>query len=102
MTATPHWQRELPDFVLVTVDGLVQGLDPDVTTRASGRVVIAMPDFTADAVAHALDTLGELADRLHMDRDWTGERELAAALREAAEAAGYCCPSDTGRSGEPS
>lgn len=67
-------------------------MDPDVTRRTPGRVMIAMPDFTADAVAHVLRDLGELADRIHLERDWTGERELAAALQEAARAAGYRCP----------
>lgn len=51
-----------------------------------------MPDFTADAVAHVLRKLGGLADQLGMERDWMGERELAAALFEAARAAGYRCP----------
>jgi hypothetical protein len=36
----------------------------------------------------ALIDLGELADRVRMDREWTGERELAAALQEAAQVAG--------------
>lgn len=31
MTATPHWQRELSDFVSVTVEGQIRSLDPDVT-----------------------------------------------------------------------
>ena len=100
MTATPHWKRELPDFVSVTVEGRIRGIDPDVTTRAPGRVVIAMPDFTADAVAHALNALGDLADRVHIERDWIAERELADALWEAAEVVGYRCPSDAGHTGE--
>ena len=33
MTATPHWQRELSDFVSVTVEGQIRSLDPDVTTH---------------------------------------------------------------------
>jgi hypothetical protein len=89
-------------MALRTVDGHIGGIDPDVTDRAPGRVVITMPDFTADAVAHALADLGELADRIKLDRVWTGERELAAALLEAAEVAGYHCPSRTSRGGGPS
>ena len=92
MSDEQSWRRELPDYVSVAVDGTLSGIDPDVTERAPGRVVIAMPDFTADAVAHVLSKLGELADRLGMERDWMGERELAAALFEAARAAGYRCP----------
>ena len=86
------WRRELPDFVSVSLDGDVGGIDPDVTLRAPGRVVIVMPDFTADAVAHVLGRLGDLADRFGMERDWMGERELAAALADAAAEAGYHCP----------
>lgn len=86
------WRRELPDFVSVAVDGEIGGIDPDVTVRAPGRVVIVMPDFTADAVAHVLSNLGELADRFGMERDWMGEHDLAVALFDAAAAAGYRCP----------
>jgi hypothetical protein len=90
------WRRELPDYVSVAVDGLVGGIDPDVTERAPGRVVIVMPDFTADAVAHVLSNLGELADRFGMERDWMGEHDLAVALFDAAAAAGYHCPNQPG------
>ena len=96
MSGEPSWRQELPDYVSVTVDGTLNGVDPDVTERAPGRVVIVMPDFTADAVAHVLSKLGELADRFGMERDWMGERELAAALFEAARAAGYHCPVSAG------
>lgn len=92
MSGELSWRRELPDYVSVAVDGELGGIDPDVTERPAGRVVIVMPDFTADAVAHVLDVLGELADRFGMQRDWTGEHELAAALSDAAAAAGYHCP----------
>ena len=90
------WRRELPDYVSVAVDGQVGGIDPDVTVRAPGRVVIVMPDFTADAVAHVLSNLGELADRFGMERDWMGEHDLAVALFDAAAAAGYQCPNQPG------
>lgn len=86
------WRRELPDFVSVAVDGAIGGIDPDITERAPGRVVIVMPDFTADAIAHVLSNLGELADRFGMERDWMGEHDLAVALSDAAAAAGYHCP----------
>ena len=65
------------------------------TNRVPGRVVIAMPDFTADALAHVLNHLGQLADTLHIERVGVGEAELAAALFDAAQAAGYHCPSGT-------
>lgn len=86
------FRRDLPEYVSVAVDGQMSGLDPDVMQRGPGRVVIVMPDDMADAIAHALSDLGELAERLHMERDWMGEQELAAALFDAAAAAGYRCP----------
>lgn len=86
------WRRELPDYVSVAVDGRMGGIDPDVTSRTPGRVVVVMPDSTADAVAHALSNLGELADRFGMERDWMGEHDLAVALFDAAREAGYHCP----------
>lgn len=96
MSGELSWRRELPDYVSVVVDGTLSGVDPDVTERAPGRVVIVMPDFTADAVAHVLMTLGELADRFGMERDWMGERDLSVALFEAARSAGYHCPTASG------
>lgn len=44
MSGEPSWRRELPDHVSVAVDGAIDGIDPDVTTHAPGRVVIVMPD----------------------------------------------------------
>jgi hypothetical protein len=92
---TAGWRRELPEFVSVAVEGPFRGLDRDVTERVPGRVVIAMPDFTADALAHVLNHLGQLADTLHIERVGVGEAELAAALFDAAQAAGYHCPFGT-------
>lgn len=89
------WRRELPEFISVVVDGEFGDIDVEVTERMPGRVTVVMLDFTADAIAHALIDLGELADRVRMDRERTGERELAAALQEAAEVAGYRCPGRT-------
>jgi hypothetical protein len=94
MTEELGFRQELPEFVSVAVDGGLSGIDPDVTSRVPGRVVVVMPDFTADAISHALTVLGELADRLGLERDWIGERELAAALSAAARSAGFHCPEE--------
>jgi hypothetical protein len=87
------FRRELPEFISVTVEGDFYHIDPDVTERTPGRVVIAMPDFTADALAHSLAYLAKIADGLDQERVGVGERELAQALFDAAQAAGYRCPS---------
>ena len=91
--AAAGWRRDLPEFVSVTVEGTYGGVDPDITERTPGRIVVTMPDFTADALAHALSYLSRVADAMNRDRVGVGERELAEALFEAAHAAGYRCPS---------
>jgi hypothetical protein len=91
--AAAGWRRDLPEFVSVTVEGTYGGVDPDITERTPGRIVITMPDFTADALAHALSCLSRVADAMNRHRVGVGERELAEALFEAAHAGGYRCPS---------
>jgi hypothetical protein len=93
-TALPPavWSRNLPEFVSVTVEGVFGGVDPDITERTPGRVVVTMPDFTADALAHALSYLSRVADAMNRERVGVGECELAEALFEAARAGGYRCP----------
>ena len=85
------FRRELAEFVSVEVQGTYENFDPDITDRTPGRVVIAMPDFTADALAHALGYLGRFAELLDADRLGVGPGELAQALREAAAATGVPC-----------
>ena len=87
------FHRELPEFLSVTVEGDFAGVDQDITERIPGRVVVVMPDFTADALAHALAYLARIGDALDQERVGVGERELAEALFDAARAAGYHCPS---------
>ena len=86
-----RFRRELPEFVSVWVEGAYENFDPDITERTPGRVVIAMPDFTADALAHALDYLGRLAELLDGERLGVGPGELAAALHAAAAVTGVPC-----------
>ena len=35
--AAPRFQRELPEFVSVRVDGAYESFDPDITERTPGR-----------------------------------------------------------------
>ena len=93
LSATSSFLRELPEFVSVRVDGAYENFDPDITERTPGRVVIAMPDFTADALAHVLDHLGRFAELLDVERLGVGPSELAEALHQAAAAAGVPCAS---------
>ena len=93
--ATVSFRRELADRVTVTVEGTVSGVDPDVTVRCPGRVVVTMPDFVADELAHALGQAWQLVDMLGRDTPGMGEaggRALTAALAEAAAAGGFRCP----------
>lgn len=85
------FRRDLPEFVSVRVDGAYENFDPDITERTPGRVVISMPDFTADSLAHVLDYLGRFADLLDMERLGVGPGDLAQALHEAAATTGMPC-----------
>lgn len=85
------FRRELPEFVSVRVEGAYENFDPDITERTPGRVVVAMPDFTAEALAHVLNYLGRFAELLDAERLGVGPEELAQALHEAAAATGVPC-----------
>ena len=93
VSAASAFSRDLPEFVSVRVDGAYDNFDRDITERTPGRVVVAMPDFTADALAHMLDYLGRLADVLDAERLGVGPHDLAQALHEAAAATGVPCTS---------
>lgn len=94
MPPVSSFNRELPEFVSVRVDGAYDYFDEDITERTPGRVVIAMPDFTADALAHVLSYLGRFAGLLDVDRLGVTPCELAEALHEAAAATGVSCTSE--------
>ena len=91
LSLAPYFHRELPEFVTVAVDGAYENFDPDITERTPGRVVIAMPDFTADALAHVLGYLARFADLLDAERLGVGPQELAEALHAAAATTGVPC-----------
>jgi hypothetical protein len=91
-----RWRRELAEQVSVAVDGLVELADTVPARRPVGRVVVSMPDFVADTVAHLL-AIGcrvatEDASRDEADTPGPEERALAEALFAASRAAGYRCP----------
>jgi len=88
----PAFHRELPDYITVTVDGVVEGVDPDVTDRPPGRVVITLPDYAADSLAHLIAQswwISRLFDS--EDRFGLADRALAEAIYAAA-ATTYRCP----------
>lgn len=87
----PTYRRELPEFVTVSVEGSYEDVDPDITERTPGRVVVAMPDFTAESLAHVLDHLGRFAALLDVERLGVGPDDLAHALHEAAAVTGVPC-----------
>jgi hypothetical protein len=89
---SPSYRRELSDNVTVTVEGPMTEVDPDISDRPPARVLLSMPDYTADALAHLLaawHTARALADVEALGPD---ERSLAEALYDAATSGGYRCP----------
>jgi DNA-binding XRE family transcriptional regulator len=103
MTTTKDsgWRLALPEHAVITLDGSYHGLDPDVAEdRPVGRVVLAMPDFVADSLAHAVAKYYHVA---HVMSDGRGsmavgplERAVAEGLAAAARACGYQCPFGAG------
>jgi hypothetical protein len=92
-TAGPPFRRELADYITVAVNGVVEGVDDDITTRAPARVVVSLPDYVADGLAHLVARLWKLSV-VFGDERGTGidERPLAEALFAASAAGGYRCP----------
>jgi hypothetical protein len=89
---TPPYRRELSDNVTVTVEGAMTEVDPDVSDRPPARVVLAMPDYTADALAHLLAAWHTARALAEVEDLGPNERTLAEALYEAALSGGYRCP----------
>jgi hypothetical protein len=85
----------LDERVTVAVDGVVVDLEDSVPARRSvGRVVVVMPDFVADTVAHLLAAGCDVSAESAPDAPGRGplERELVAALFAASKVNGYRCP----------
>jgi hypothetical protein len=95
-TTEVGFHRVLPDHITVAVEGVFTDLDADdpvPSTRAAARVVVTMPDFYADTLAHLIADAWHLAHRLG-GAGYVGppERALAEALYAASTVAGYRCP----------
>ena len=90
--STP-FSRTLPDNLTVTVEGTYD-LDRDITERRPARVVLTMPDYAADSLAHLLAYLSRLADVFPgLDENGLDCAVVAEALYAAATASGdYRCP----------
>jgi hypothetical protein len=88
---TTNWHQNLPEYMNVSVDGVVAGVDPEITQRQPGRVVLTMPDFTADNLGRVLAKAWQVARALDDPSIGPAERALAEALVAAAEVGGYRC-----------
>jgi hypothetical protein len=90
-TFTQAWRRDLPEYMTVSVDGTFTGVDPEITSRLPGRVVLTMPDFTADSLARVLAKAWQVARTMEDPSIGPAERALAEGLAAAAEIGGYHC-----------
>jgi hypothetical protein len=88
---TTSWHQDLPEYMSVSVEGVVAGVDPEITHRLPGRVVLTMPDFTADNLGRVLAKAWQVARVLGDPSIGPTERALAEALAAAAEAGGFQC-----------
>ena len=98
---SPPWHRDLPDHITVALDGTLPDVDPDIgdlQDRVTGRVVITMPDYAADSLAHLIAAVCRAADLFGGTNEWLGlaDPDLAEALADACAASGYRCPGQTG------
>ena len=86
------FSRVLSDDLKITVDGVLE-LDRDVTERAAARVVVAMPDFVADGLAHLLADAVRVAEVFGgFESNGIDGPALAEALYAAATSGDYRCP----------
>jgi hypothetical protein len=84
--------RALPDDLTVRVDGVLE-LDRDSTERVAARVVVAMPDFVADGLAHLLADAARVAEVFGgFQSNGIDGAALAEALYAAATSGDYQCP----------
>jgi hypothetical protein len=87
------YHRQLHDYISIAVDGTLADVDQDVAARPPARVVITMPDFAADGLAHLVARAWQVAEVMGGTLDiGEPERELAEALYEAITTSGYRCP----------
>jgi hypothetical protein len=85
------FRREVLDDIIVSIDGVVD-LDPDITARPASRVLVELPDYAADALAHLLADACAVAEVFggFPDNGLDG-RALADALYAAATSGAYRC-----------
>ena len=88
---TPTWHQDLPDHMSVAVDGILTDVDPQITHRLPGRVVLTMPDFAADNLGRVLAKVWQVAQTMNDPTIGPDQRALAEALVAAAEVGGYRC-----------
>jgi hypothetical protein len=87
------YRRQLHDYISIAVEGSLPDVDRDVAARPPARVVITMPDFAADSLAHLVARAWQVAEVMGGILDiGEPERELAEALYDAITASGYRCP----------
>ncbi len=92
-----RFRRVLTDDLIVSADGILH-LDDDVTERTVTRVVVTMPDYVADSLAHLLEDAARVAEVFGGFQSTSLDgAELAEALSVAATSGGYRCPRDTCR-----
>jgi hypothetical protein len=89
---SPTFRRDLPEYMTVSLDGVVTGVDPQITDRMPGRVVLTMPDFAADNLGRVLAKVWRVARAMSDQSFGQTERALAEALVAAAEVGGFRCP----------
>jgi len=83
------FRRDLPEHITVTVDGVLTNLDagdPVPDERPVGRVVVTMPNFVADALAHAL------AKSWQVNQLFGGNIEIGSTERAALRSTSVSAP----------
>jgi hypothetical protein len=86
------FRRVLPDELVVAVDGVLE-LDRDITERQPARIVLTMPDYVADDLAHLLAAISRVAMIFgNFEDSGIDSPALAEVLYAAATSGDYCCP----------
>lgn len=86
------FERELLDGLVIRVDGLLPA-DPENGDRQPARVVLTMPDFVADGLAHLLAEANRAAAIFGaIGSSGIDGWRLADALFAAATSGDYRCP----------